>query len=85
MNANESATLPTGNAAQAQSDIKTEVATISITRKKLYERIWAESLVHVAPTLGLWPRRLSTICANNRIPMPGRGYRVPLRPGIRLH
>jgi hypothetical protein len=74
MNVNDSTTLPTGNAEQAQGELKTEVATIRITRKQLYERIWAESVAHVAPTLGLWPRRLSTICAKNRIPMPGRGY-----------
>jgi hypothetical protein len=52
----------------------TEVSTVSINRKELYERVWAKSEAHIAPELGVWPTRLSNLCAKNNIPVPGRGY-----------
>ena len=50
------------------------LATGRVMRKELYERIWAESVAHVGPKLGLWPRRLSMLCEKHRIPMPNRAY-----------
>ena len=52
----------------------TEGATTRITRRRLYERVWAESVAHIAPDLGLWPTRLSKLCVKNNIPVPGRAY-----------
>ena len=52
----------------------TDAATNSIMRKELYERVWTESVAHVAPKLGLWRRRLAELCIKNRIPVPNRDY-----------
>jgi len=47
---------------------------VRIGRKALHELVWAESVAHAAPGLGVWPRRLSDICRRNRIPLPDRAY-----------
>lgn len=72
MNGDESSTG--GTLPEEMATGMAEGATVSITRKLLYERVWAESVAHVGPKLGVWPRRLSTICATNKIPMPNRAY-----------
>ena len=52
----------------------TDPATVTITRQQLYERVWVDSVAHLAPQLGVWPTRLSNLCARNRIPVPDRAY-----------
>ena len=72
MNSPETATggtQPAEMAPRLRGDLTAEDATVSITRKQLYERVWKESLAHVGPTLGIWPTRLGKICVKNNIPL----------------
>jgi hypothetical protein len=45
-----------------------------LTRKELYEEVWATPMVKVAERYGLSDRGLAKLCERHKIPVPGRGY-----------
>jgi len=53
----------------------------AITRRALYERVWAKPMSVVAEDLKLSPNGLAKICDRLLIPYPGRGYWKRSRPG----
>jgi hypothetical protein len=48
--------------------------TIKITRKELYEQVWAEPVTKIARRYGFSDVWLAKICKRNNIPRPPRGY-----------
>ena len=51
-----------------------------LTRRELYEKIWATSLVQTAKEVRLAAGTLRDICKNHSIPVPPRGFRLRLGP-----
>jgi hypothetical protein len=45
-----------------------------LTRKQLYEEVWATPMVKLAERFGLSDRGLVKLCERYKIPVPGRGY-----------
>ena len=47
--------------------------SITLTRRELYERVWAVPLHRLCKEFGLSDRGLANICARHKIPVPARG------------
>ena len=47
--------------------------SITLTRRQLYERVWAVPLRRLCKEFGLSDRGLAKICARHKIPVPARG------------
>jgi hypothetical protein len=47
--------------------------SITLTRRELYERVWAVPLRRLCKEFGLSDRGLAKICARHKIPVPARG------------
>lgn len=52
-----------------------------VSRETLYEEIWAEPVLSVAPRYGLSDVGLLKVCKRLRIPVPGRGYWAKFKAG----
>ena len=52
----------------------TDLATITITRKELYERVWGKPLVHLCREFGLSGAGFAKLCRRNQIPVPFKGF-----------
>jgi hypothetical protein len=50
------------------------MASLTLTRQQLYDRVWATRIDSLAITLGLSGRGLGKLCARYDIPVPPRGY-----------
>src|SRR3546814_16570117 len=48
-------------------------------RQALYDLVWAEPLVTLAPKLGITGTALAKICRRHAIPVPGRGHWANLK------
>jgi hypothetical protein len=48
--------------------------SVVVTREELYQKVWAEPIVHVAKRLELSGRGLAKLCARHKIPVPPRGW-----------
>src|SRR3546814_20977853 len=48
-------------------------------RQALYDLVWAEPLVTLAPKLGITGTALAKICRRHAIPVPGRGHWAKLK------
>lgn len=57
---------------------------IKLTRKGLYEEIWAEPIVKLSQKFGFSDTWLARICKRNRIPRPPRGYWARIQSGQRI-
>ena len=62
---------------------------VVLQRVDLYERVWAEPILTIAPRFGISGVYLAKICRSMGIPVPGRGYwarvkagRTPQRPKL---
>jgi hypothetical protein len=51
-----------------------EIKSISISRKDLYEQVWATPMSRLAARYGMSDVGLAKICKKNKIPRPPRGY-----------
>jgi hypothetical protein len=51
-----------------------DAGKITLSRKELYEQVWAESMVKLAARYGLSDVGLAKICKRNKIPRPSLGY-----------
>jgi len=52
-----------------------------LTRRELYDLIWARPTVRVAADLGISDVALHKICERHRVPTPGRGYWAKVAAG----
>ena len=50
------------------------MATITITRKSLYDQVWSEPILHLAKRYGMSNVGLAKICRKHNIPRPPCGY-----------
>jgi hypothetical protein len=50
------------------------MATLTFTRRQLYDRAWTTPIASLARELGLSGRGLGKLCARYNIPVPPRGY-----------
>ena len=57
------------------------MATITITRKALYDQVWSEPMLHLAKRYGLSNVGLAKICRKHDIPRPPRGHWARLQFG----
>ncbi len=57
------------------------MATITITRKSLYDQVWSEPILHLATRYGLSNVGLAKICCKHDIPRPPRGHWAKLQFG----
>jgi hypothetical protein len=48
--------------------------TITLSRRDLYEAVWAEPMTTTASRYGLSDRGLAKLCERHQIPVPARGY-----------
>lgn len=55
--------------------------SIHLTRRELYEMIWARPMTKVAAELGISDIALHKICEKHRIPAPGRGHWAKVAAG----
>jgi hypothetical protein len=53
--------------------------TIELTRKELYDLVWAESLTSLSKKYALTYDGLKKLCINNNIPIPQNGYWMKLK------
>ena len=58
--------------------------TITVTRKELYERVWAIPTATLARELGLSDTGLAKLCLRNNIPRPRRGDWAKMREGHKV-
>jgi hypothetical protein len=57
---------------------------VTITRDQLYEEVWAEPMVKVAPRYGVSDVALKKTCRRMDVPVPPRGYWAKLEAGKRV-
>jgi hypothetical protein len=57
--------------------------TITITRQRLYDRVWTETVDHVSKELGISNVGLGKLCRRHDIPVPPRGYWAKKPAGTR--
>ena len=57
---------------------------IQLSRKELYEKVWAISMVKLAEEFGISDRGLAKICQRYDIPRPGLGYWAKLEHGKKV-
>jgi AcrR family transcriptional regulator len=57
------------------------MASIALTRKELYGRVWSKPLTVVAKEVGLSSNALAKICNRLLVPYPTRGYWVQVAAG----
>ncbi len=50
----------------------------SLNRKELYDLVWKKPMVEIAKLYGLSDRGLAKLCERNGVPVPPRGYWVPV-------
>jgi AcrR family transcriptional regulator len=55
--------------------------SFALSRKQLYQRVWAKPLTSVAAELGVSGTALAKICNRLLVPYPPRGYWLKLRAG----
>lgn len=55
--------------------------TKELTRRELYDLVWARPMTKVAADLGISDVTLHKICAKHRIPAPGRGHWAKVAAG----
>lgn len=62
---------------------------MSVTREQLYEELWAEPAIKVAPRYGVSANFLARVCDRLKVPRPERGYwaqlavgKAPQRPAL---
>ncbi len=55
--------------------------SIRLTRKELYDRVWAEPMQTLSRELGLSDVGLAKICRRHGVPVPARGYWAKKRVG----
>lgn len=60
------------------------LAPTRLTREELYERVWTEPLITLAPQLGLSDVGLKKTCHRMRVPTPPRGYWAKHAAGQRM-
>jgi hypothetical protein len=58
--------------------------SMAISRKDLYERVWAEPIQKVSKDYGLSDVGLAKICCRHNIPIPPRGYWAKKQAGKRV-
>jgi AcrR family transcriptional regulator len=58
--------------------------TTAITRRQLYERVWAKPLSVVAGEMGISANALTKICNRLLVPYPTRGYWTKINAGKRV-
>lgn len=56
----------------------------TITREGLYQLVWSEPIVRIAPRYGLSDRGLGKLCARHGVPVPPRGYWAKKAAGKRV-
>lgn len=56
---------------------------MQLTRRELYDRVWARPMTKVASELGISDVGLHKVCDKHRIPVPGRGYWSKVSAGHR--
>ena len=54
---------------------------VVLQRVDLYERVWSEPIMTIAPRFGISGVYLARICRSMGIPVPGRGYWARVRAG----
>jgi hypothetical protein len=54
---------------------------MTITRKQLYEQVWAEPMIKVAVRFGVSANYLARVCEHLNVPHPPRGYWAKLKVG----
>jgi hypothetical protein len=47
-----------------------------ITRRDLYDEVWATPMLNLAKKYGLSDVGMAKLCRRHNIPLPGRGYRL---------
>ncbi len=57
---------------------------MKITRKELYDKVWAEPIIKLARKYGFSDVWLARICKKNNIPRPPRGYWARAQSGQRV-
>lgn len=53
----------------------------TLSRRELYDLVWAKPMTEVSADLGISDRGLAKICARHRVPSPPRGYWAQLAAG----
>jgi hypothetical protein len=56
---------------------------MQLTRRELYDLVWARPMTKVAAELGISDVGLHKVCDKHRIPVPGRGYWAKVAAGQR--
>ena len=56
---------------------------MNVSRKALYDEIWAEPMLAVAKRYGVSSNYLARVCERMNVPRPHRGYWQKLRAGAR--
>lgn len=51
-----------------------EVSREPVTRERLYELAWSEPMIRVGERFGVSSSYMARVCADLRVPRPGRGY-----------
>ncbi len=60
------------------------MASITVTRDELYEKVWSIPMQKLASEYSLSDRGLAKLCARMNIPVPGRGYWRRLETGKKV-
>ena len=55
--------------------------TLSLSREKMYQMVWAEPMTAIAAKLGVSGSYLARICTLMNVPRPERGYWAKLKAG----
>jgi len=55
-----------------------------LTRRELYDLVWARPMMHVAAQFGVTGTGLAKICERYAIPTPPRGYWAKLQHGKKV-
>ena len=58
--------------------------TITYNREELYEQVWSEPMIKLAPKYDLSDNGLRKICKKLNVPLPPQGYWVKLQCILRF-
>ncbi len=58
----------------AKVNAKTDRSKVTVSRQKLYRKVWSKPMVHIAREFGVSNKGLSKICNRLNIPYPSNGY-----------
>ena len=61
-----------------------EMGKLILSRRRLFELVWAKPMTKLAPTLGLSPNHLASACDRHDIPRPEPGHWQKLAYGKKL-